>query len=168
MSVDFQKDQGDRSVACAVLTVSDTRTETTDKSGNYIKEALKEAGHEVLAYHIIKDDYNDILSSLTQLIENHCVEAIVVNGGTGMAKRDVTFEVVESLLEKEMPGFGELFRYLSYTEDIGTGAMLSRAVAGVTKGTVLFSLPGSTGAVRLALSRLILPELRHIVFEVTK
>jgi molybdenum cofactor biosynthesis protein B len=168
MSVPFQKDQGNRAIQCGIITVSDTRTEETDKSGQLIDRLLLEAGHHVVRYEIVKDDQTAIQQTLELFLSDAELEAILINGGTGMAKRDVTCEVVERHLEKEMPGFGEIFRYLSFTEDIGTGAILSRAMAGSAKEKAVFSMPGSTGAVRLAVSRLILPELRHIVHELRK
>lgn len=168
MSVPFQKNQGNRAVQCGIITVSDTRTEATDKSGQLIDHLLLEAGHHVVRYEIVKDEQTAIQQTLELFLSDAELEAILINGGTGIAKRDVTYEVVERHLEKEMPGFGEIFRYLSFTEDIGTGAILSRAIAGSAKEKAVFSLPGSTGAVRLAVSRLILPELRHIVHELRK
>lgn len=168
MSVDAQKNQGNRSVQCAVLTVSDTRSEETDKSGQYLKTALEKEGHRIEAYQIITDDKTVIQTTVEAYLAYPSVEAIILNGGTGISKRDVTFEAVQVLLEKELPGFGELFRYLSFSEDIGTGALLSRAIAGVAHQKIIFSLPGSTGAVRLGLERLILPEIRHIIHELNK
>ncbi len=168
MSVDFQIQQGDRSVSCAVITVSDTRTEETDKSGRLIKEVLSEAGHTIIDYAIVQDDQTAISATLGRYLSMPEIEVAILNGGTGIAKRDVTIEVVQDILEKEMPGFGEIFRFLSFTEEIGTGAMLSRAMAGVANNTLVFALPGSTGAVRLGMTRLILPELRHLVHEITK
>ncbi len=161
------KEQARQHVACGVITVSDTRTEETDKSGRLIRELLNEAGHGAEAYHIIKDDPNQIRPLLERLLEEDGIEAIIINGGTGVARRDMTYDVVERMIEKELPGFGELFRMFSY-EEIGSAAMLSRAVAGTRGNKALFSLPGSSGAVRLAMERLILPELPHIVYELNK
>jgi molybdopterin adenylyltransferase len=155
-------------VHCAVLTVSDTRNEETDKSGALIVSLLNEAGQILVDKKIVKDEKEAITSALTAWIDRDDVEAILINGGTGIAKRDVTVEVVEAMLEKTLPGFGELFRMLSYTEDIGSSAMLSRAIAGMTAGKAIFSMPGSTGAVRLAMTKLILPELSHVMFEINK
>lgn len=168
MSVPFQKDQGNRAIQCGIITVSDTRTEETDKSGQLIDRLLLEEGHHVVRYEIVKDEQTAIQQTLELFLSDAELEAILINGGTGIAKRDVTYEVVERHLEKEMPGFGEIFRYLSFTEDIGTGAILSRAIAGSAKEKAVFSMPGSSGAVRLAVLRLILPELRHIVHELRK
>ena len=154
-------------VACAVITVSDTRTPETDKSGQLILERLKAAGHTVSAYHIVKDEPTEIRPLLETLLATPAVEAILINGGTGVARRDVTFDTIVGMLDKQLPGFGELFRMLSF-EEIGSAAMLSRAAAGTAKGRVVFSIPGSSGAVKLAMDRLILPEMPHIVYELTK
>ena len=155
----------ERPVRCAVLTVSDTRTEATDKSGALMRSRLTEAGHEVVAYRILPDEPARITAWLDEWAGE--AEALLLNGGTGISRRDTTYEAVAARLEKTLPGFGELFRMLSY-EEIGAGAMLSRAVAGVYRGALVFSTPGSTGAVRLALDRLILPELNHLVRELTR
>ncbi|HSU79104.1 MAG TPA: MogA/MoaB family molybdenum cofactor biosynthesis protein [Candidatus Angelobacter sp.] len=168
MSVQFQKEQGHQVIKCGILTVSDTRTKETDKSGRLTETLLLEAGHDVISHEIVKDDPLGIQQTIEGLLSVPSVQAVLINGGTGIAKRDVTYEVVERLLDKELPGFGELFRYLSFTEDIGTGALLSRAIAGSYETKAIFSMPGSTGAVRLAMTRLILPELRHIIYELNK
>jgi molybdenum cofactor biosynthesis protein B len=144
-----------------VITVSDTRTPDNDTSGQFIQQALTQAGHTVSAYHIVKDEPEDIRRLLTHYIQTPETEAILLNGGTGLSSRDGTYEVVQSCLEKELTGFGELFRYLSYAE-IGAAAMMSRATAGVARGTVLVSMPGSTAAVRLAMEKLLVPELAHM------
>ncbi|MBM7649067.1 molybdenum cofactor biosynthesis protein B [Bacillus ectoiniformans] len=157
-----------KKVNCQVITVSDTRTKETDKSGALIIELLEQSGHQVTVYEIVTDDQDRIKESIHKGLGNQDVEAILLNGGTGMAKRDVTIETVQSLLDKEMVGFGEIFRYLSYTEDIGSAAILSRAIAGVSSDKVIFSMPGSSGAVRLAMDKLIIPELGHVVMEVQK
>ncbi len=153
---------GPRAVACAILTVSDTRTPETDGSGRRSRELLEAAGHRVVAYSILPDEPTLVRDRVTELLADADVEAIVVNGGTGLAPRDTTYEAVVSLLDKRIDGFGELFRSLSFAE-IGPAAMLSRAVAGVAGRTIVASLPGSTGAVELALSRLLVPELGHMV-----
>ena len=150
-----------------VLTCSDTRTPETDTSGALIRELLKSQGHQALAYHIVKDEPSEVRQLLTQSAQNDALQTIIINGGTGISRRDSTFEAVDGLLEKRLQGFGELFRYLSY-KDIGSPAMLSRATAGLFQGKVVFSIPGSRGAVRLAMEELILPELRHIVSEMQK
>ncbi|MFK3937148.1 molybdenum cofactor biosynthesis protein B [Alkalihalobacillus sp. NPDC078783] len=155
-------------VACLVITVSDTRTVETDKSGQAIKDLLQNAGHLVLGYQIVTDDRSIIQTAIQTGLEQFKIEAILLNGGTGISKRDVTYEVVEATLEKELPGFGELFRYVSYEYDIGPAAMLSRAIAGTANDTAIFSMPGSTGAVKVAMEKLILPQLSHVVKEIQK
>lgn len=155
----------DLPVRCAVITVSDTRTKDTDKSGALMKARLAEAGHETTVYRIVPDEPDRIEALLDELAGT--VEAVLLNGGTGVSRRDRTFEAVSGRLEQTLPGFGELFRLLSY-EDVGSAAMLSRAVAGVYRGTVVFSTPGSPNAVRLAMDRLIVPELQHLVWEVAR
>jgi molybdenum cofactor biosynthesis protein B len=166
-SFQSHREAAQASIACGVITVSDTRTEDTDKSGQLIKELLRTAGHQTQAYHIIKDEPSQIRPLLQTLLAREDVEALIINGGTGVARRDVTFDVVSALVEKPLPGFGELFRMLSY-EEIGSAALLSRAMAGAIGGKVVFSMPGSSGAVRLAMERLILPEMGHIVSELRK
>src|SRR5262245_55953022 len=151
-----------RAVACAVLTVSDTRTLETDGSGRRIRELLEAAGHRIVGHAIVPDEPPRIRAELSTLLAREDVEAVIVSGGTGLAPRDTTYEVVCGLLEKQLDGFGELFRMLSYQE-IGAAAMLSRATAGVVRGRVLASLPGSTAAVELALEKLLVPELAHMV-----
>jgi molybdenum cofactor biosynthesis protein B len=152
-------------VRCAVVTVSDTRVTEDDRSGAVILESARKAGHEIVNYRIVPDDVGLIASAIDEL--SAACEAILLNGGTGISKRDTTVEVVESLFEKELPGFGELFRMLSFQE-IGPGAMLSRATAGVYRDTLIFCMPGSTNAVRLAMDRLIAPELTHLVWEIIR
>lgn len=147
-------------VGCAVLTVSDTRTPETDGSGRRIQELLQAAGHRVEHYQILKDEPDAIAAAIRAAPQ--AAAAIILNGGTGLARRDTTFEAVTRQLEKEIAGFGELFRMLSY-EQIGAAAMLSRATAGVVGDQVVFSVPGSTAAVELAMSKLILPVLAHVV-----
>ncbi len=149
-------------VTCAVVTVSDTRSESTDKSGQLIQQLLRDAHHTVGAYTIIKDEPAQIQRELTQLEKNSNLDAVIFNGGTGIAPRDTTYDAIEKLLEKTLPGFGELFRFLSYQE-IGSRAIASRAVAGVYQSKLIFSVPGSSNAVRLAMEKLILPELSHLV-----
>jgi molybdenum cofactor biosynthesis protein B len=162
MSVEEHKAKGKRSIRCYVLTVSDTRDETTDTSGQFIKTLLADEHHELAGYRIVKDEPAEIESLLRHALADDQVEAIIVNGGTGISPRDGTYEVIVKLLDKRLDGFGEIFRYLSY-QDIGSAAMMSRAVAGSAQGKVLISLPGSKGAVGLAMEKLILPELRHMV-----
>jgi molybdenum cofactor biosynthesis protein B len=155
----------DRPAVCAVVTVSDTRTESDDKSGAYIRSMLGEGGHSVADYRIVPDEYDLIVRTVTELSND--VEVILLTGGTGISRRDGTFEAVSSLLEKTLPGFGEIFRVLSY-DDIGPAAMLSRATAGVFNNTLVFSMPGSTGAVKLAMVKLIAPELSHLAWELVR
>ena len=165
MSVTEHKKQAPKEVRCKIITVSDTRTEETDKSGKLLKELLVEAGHTVTAYEIIKDDKEEIRQAVLSGYHQEDVDVILTNGGTGITKRDVTIEAVSALLDKEIVGFGELFRMISYLEDIGSAAMLSRAIGGTIGRKVVFSMPGSSGAVRLGMNKLILPELGHITFE---
>ncbi len=161
--------KGTTSVSCAVLTVSDTRTPATDQSGQLMKDQLASAGHAVAHYQIIEDDTEQITALIKNLSKRPEIQAILLNGGTGIAPRDTTYDAVCKLLTKELPGFGEIFRQLSYAE-IGSRAIASRAVAGVrtqgtngsTRNTLIFSVPGSSKAVKLALEALILPELVHL------
>ncbi len=162
MSIAEHKEKGKRSIRCSVVTVSDTRDERSDTSGQAIKQLLAAEGHQVVDYRIVKDEPAQIQALLIQALENNDVDAVIVNGGTGIAPRDSTYEVVSRLLEKKLDGFGELFRYLSYL-DIGSAAIMSRAAAGTAAGKILISLPGSSGAVKLAMEKLILPEIRHMV-----
>jgi molybdopterin adenylyltransferase len=162
MSVEEHKAKAKRSISCFVVTVSDTRDEATDTSGQLIKSLLAHENHQLTGYRIVKDEPEQIAALLREALKQKEVEAIIVNGGTGIAPRDGTYEVIVKLLEKRLDGFGEIFRFLSY-QDIGSAAIMSRAVAGSTQGKVLISLPGSKGAVGLAMEKLILPELRHMV-----
>ncbi|NEP11835.1 MAG: MogA/MoaB family molybdenum cofactor biosynthesis protein [Symploca sp. SIO2C1] len=155
-------DQKQITVNCAVITVSDTRSLETDRSGKLIKELLLNAGHAVVFYQILKDEPTQIQLQLETLGEQTELDGVIFNGGTGIAPRDTTYDALEKLLEKTLPGFGEVFRWLSYQE-IGSRAIASRAVAGVYRQKLVFSIPGSSGAVKLALEKLILPELVHLV-----
>ena len=168
MSVQEHKKATPYTVTCKVITISDTRTKETDKSGKLMISLLEEKGINVLEYEIVKDEESFIEKALREGCENEEIDVILTNGGTGIAKRDVTIETVSKLLDKEIVGFGELFRMLSYTEDIGSAAILSRAIAGVSNNTAIFSTPGSSGAVKLAMNKLILPELGHVVSEIKK
>ncbi|HEY7030164.1 MAG TPA: MogA/MoaB family molybdenum cofactor biosynthesis protein [Thermomicrobiales bacterium] len=154
-------------VRCAVLTVSDTRTEETDTSGALIRQVLTDAGHVIADYRIVKDEPFEIRDRLAAWTSHDGVDAVLTNGGTGIANRDTTYDVIAGLLDKRLDGFGELFRMLSFAE-IGAAAMLSRAVAGVYRGRVIVAMPGSTNAVRLAMERLVVPELAHMVYELRK
>ena len=150
-----------------VVTCSDTRTPETDTSGQLIMRLLKEQGHEVIAYHLVKDEPLLIKERIREALRNAGIQAIIVNGGTGISRRDSTFEAVDEMLEKRLTGFGEIFRALTY-QDIGSPAIMTRATAGIIEGRILFSTPGSENAVRLAMEKLILPELGHLVKELTK
>ena len=155
------------SARCAVITLSDTRTEETDASGRRIREMIAEAGHTVVDYRIIRDEAADLHLLLTQILARDDIDAVLTNGGTGVSRRDRTIEVVQRHLDQELRGFGELFRLLSF-EQIGSGAIMSRAVGGIARGKIIFAMPGSTKAVELAMSRLILPELKHLLHELRK
>jgi molybdopterin adenylyltransferase len=155
-----------RSIRIFVVTASDTRGEAEDESGAFLRAAAAEAGHVVAGYRLVKDEPAEIRAALDEAARAGA-EAVVVNGGTGIAARDRTYEAVAGLLEKRLDGFGELFRMLSFPE-IGSAAMLSRAVAGVWDGRVVFSVPGSRAAVRLAWERLIAPEVGHVLRELRK
>ncbi|WFA04122.1 molybdenum cofactor biosynthesis protein B [Bacillus sp. HSf4] len=168
MSVEQHKKEAPDRVFCKVITVSDTRSEETDKSGRLMKEFLKEAGHEVISYDIVKDEKEAIQAAVFEGCLDDRIDAILLNGGTGIAARDVTIESIVSLFSKEIPGFGEIFRMLSYTEDIGASAILSRAAAGVIQNKAVFATPGSSGAVKLAMSKLIVPEIAHVIRELRK
>jgi len=159
--------QAPASVRCFVLTVSDTRTEATDSAGRAIAELLRAGGHAVAGRAIVQDEVEQIRSAVERQLANPDVEAVITTGGTGISPRDSTYEVVSAILQKRLDGFGELFRMLSY-EQVGAAAMLSRACAGVAAGRVVFALPGSEAAVRLAVERLIVPELGHLVRELRK
>jgi molybdopterin adenylyltransferase len=152
-------------VRCAVLTISDTRAPETDVSGRTIVELLEAAGHVVAKRQILRDEPKDVHEAVLGQVGG--VDAIITTGGTGITSRDSTYEAVSDLFEKRIDGFGELFRSLSYAE-IGSAAMMTRACAGVARGTVVFILPGSEHAVRLAMTRLILPELGHVVRELRR
>ncbi|MGM8215382.1 MogA/MoaB family molybdenum cofactor biosynthesis protein [Bacillaceae bacterium W0354] len=157
-----------KKVSCAIITVSDTRDFHTDKSGKLIEQLLIESGHFIVGRQIVKDDQQFIQQTLKELLGKDDVDVIILNGGTGIAKRDVTIESVSPFLDKELPGFGELFRYLSYELDIGSASIMSRAIAGVAGNKAIFSIPGSSGAVKLAMEKLIIPEIGHIVMEINK
>jgi molybdopterin adenylyltransferase len=159
--------QAPSSVHCGVLTISDSRTEETDTGGRAIVSLLVEAGHQVVARALVKDDPEQVRAHVLEWTADPRVQAIITTGGTGISSRDSTYEAITALLDKQLDGFGELFRMLSYQE-IGAAAMLSRACAGVSKKRIVISLPGSEHAVRLAMARLIVPELGHLVREVSR
>lgn len=184
----------ERPLTVAVITVSDTRAKETDKGGARVEELAREAGFEVVSRQIVTDTIKEIQGAIEKAftgdygtdvqvydeniddsvrawIYEHAVESadiIISTGGTGIAKRDVSIEAVQPLLDKEIPGFGELFRFLSYRDDIGTKALASRAIAGVKDHSILFAIPGSVGAVTLAMNELILPEVKHLKRELIK
>jgi molybdenum cofactor biosynthesis protein B len=160
-------DTGNLTIQCAVITLSDTRSLETDKSGQLIQQLLKQAGHEIVAYTILKEEPVLIQEQLNLLAQRSDVEVLIFNGGTGISPRDTTYDVIAGSLEKTLPGFGEIFRWLSYQE-IGSRAIASRAIAGVFQAKLIFSIPGSTGAVKLALEKLILPEMVHLVTQLKK
>jgi molybdenum cofactor biosynthesis protein B len=153
---------GGRAVSCAVLTVSDSRTPETDGSGHCIRTLLEAAGHRVAAYTIVRDEAQEVRARIEAYLNDPSIEAVIVNGGTGLAPRDTTYEAIVDLLDKRLDGFGELFRMLSY-EQVGAAAMLSRATAGVARGTLVAALPGSPAAVELGMTKLLVPQLAHMV-----
>ncbi len=154
----------DRRALCAVLTVSDTRTPETDTGGRKILDGLAAAGHATADYGIVRDEPREIAARLDAWLARPEIQVIVTTGGTGISSRDTTIEVVAARLDRVLDGFGELFRMLSW-DQVGSAAMLSRAIAGLKGETLIFALPGSPAAVELALDRLILPELPHLLFE---
>ena len=154
-------------VGCYVITVSDTRTEDTDASGRAIADLLTNAGHQIAGRTIVKDDAELLRDCIGRQLANPDVQVIVTTGGTGITSRDCTYEAVSAMLWKRIDGFGELFRMLSY-QDIGAAAMMSRAIAGTVAGRVVVSLPGSEAAVRLAVEKLLLPEIGHLVREASR
>ena len=170
-SVEKHREASPEQVHVGVLTISDTRTPETDTGGNAIVEFLQEAGHEVACREIVKDEAARIEETIQEFLADTEVDAILTTGGTGISARDSTYEVVSPLIDKRLDGFGEIFRMLSYKE-VGAAAMLSRAVAGIVTTTagpkLLVCLPGSTNAVRLAMEKLLVPEMPHIVFELRK
>ena len=164
---DEHRHEAPPTVGCAVVTISDTRTIETDRGGRAAAELLAGAGHRLVAREIVPDDPERIRPLIADLCARDDVDAVLTTGGTGLGSRDQTFETLDAMLERRLPGFGELFRMLSY-EDIGPAAMLSRATAGRIGRTVVLSMPGSPAAVRLALEKLILPELGHLVREASR
>lgn len=158
----------EKKLTFCVLTTSDTRNASNDKSGKSIRTKLESAGQYVFESRICRDDKMEIESIVEEWLRNPSVNAIISTGGTGIGFRDVTIETIVPYFTKRIDGFGELFRYLSYTEDVGSKALLSRAAAGVIQEKAFFALPGSVKAVELAMDKLILPEIHHIVHELTK
>jgi molybdenum cofactor biosynthesis protein B len=167
MGLRHHRDMAPGTVVVGLLTVSDTRTPGTDDSGRLCAEMCRAAGHDVASSRIVPDDPAQVRGALGDILADARVQAVLVNGGTGISRRDRTYEAVAGMLEGRLDGFGELFRALSFRE-IGPAAMLSRAVAGHVRGRAIFCMPGSPAAVRLALESLILPELGHVVAELEK
>ena len=153
-------------VSLDIVTISDSRTPETDTNGQYLRGEIERLGHRVVAYHVVKDDAGQIAALLEELGRGEA-QVLLLNGGTGISPRDTTYDVLSRTLEKTLPGFGELFRMLSW-EQVGAAAMLSRATAGIYRGKVVISTPGSPAAVRLAWEQLIVPELQHLAWEVTR
>ena len=166
-SVEKHREASPERVRVAVLTISDTRTPETDTGGNAIVELMRVAGHEISRREIVEDDAPRIEVVLQGFLADASVDAVITTGGTGISARDTTYEVVSRLIDKKLDGFGELFRVLSY-EEIGAAAILSRAVAGASGSKFVACLPGSTNAVRLAMEKLLVPEIPHVVFELRK
>ena len=166
-SVHKHREAAPEKVRVAVLTISDTRTRENDTGGDIAEELLRDAGQEIVARQIVRDEVIAIRSSLIDLLARSDVDAIITTGGTGISARDTTYEVVERMIEKQLDGFGEIFRALSY-EEIGAAAIMSRALAGSVGTKFIASLPGSRNAVRLAVEKLLVPELAHVVFELRK
>jgi molybdopterin adenylyltransferase len=161
------KAQAPHSVACYVLTVSDSRIPANDTSGDAIRELLAQAGHSITSFAIVKDEPAQVTAAVREQLASERTQVIITTGGTGVSARDGTFEAVNALLDKRLDGFGELFRMLSFQE-IGSAAMMSRATAGTVGRKAIFVLPGSPNAVRLAMTRLIIPELGHLVQQLNK
>ncbi len=155
-------------VRCAIVVVSDKRTASTDESGPLARRLLESAGHVVTDFALIPNDEANTRTHVAQLIARADVDAVILAGGTGLGAKDRTVEAVRPLLEKELPGFGELFRMISYQQQIGTSAILTRALAGGVQGKLIVSLPGSKAAVDLALTKVLLPELQHLMHELRR
>ena len=166
-SVHKHKESAPETLRVAILTISDTRTPETDTGGDVAEELLEGAGQEVVERRIVRDEVSGIRNNLIDLLARSDVDAVVTTGGTGISARDTTYEVVERMVEKRLDGFGEIFRMLSY-EEIGSAAIMSRALAGSVGTKFVASLPGSRNAVRLAVEKLLVPELSHVVFELRK
>ena len=167
MGYQEHKHQSPKSVNCAVIVISGTRTEQSDESGKLITQSLEKDGHRVASFSILKNDADSILKMLDQLLGEESLQVIITSGGTGASHLDITIETLSPILDKKLDGFGELFRFLTYQE-IGTGSIMSRAMAGVARGKVIICLPGSLEATRLAMERIILPEIGHLVREASR
>jgi molybdopterin adenylyltransferase len=166
-SVERHRESAPDTVRVAVLTISDTRTRETDTGGDTAEEILRQAGLEIVTRQIVRDEASGIRANLVDLLANPEVDAVITTGGTGISGRDTTYEVVDRMIEKKLDGFGEIFRMLSY-EEIGAAAIMSRAIAGAVGTKFVASLPGSRNAVKLAVEKLLVPELAHVVFELRK
>ncbi len=166
-SVQQHREAAPETIQAAVLTISDTRTREDDTGGDTVQELLEAAGHKIVRREIVRDDAPRIRTVLIDLLADSDVDAVVTSGGTGISGRDTTYEVVDRMIEKKLDGFGEIFRMLSY-EEIGAAAIMSRAVAGAVGTKFIASLPGSRNAVRLAMEKLLVPEMAHVVFELRK
>lgn len=164
---DHREKAGKGPVTVAIVTVSDSRTPETDQNRHYIEQRMNELGHRVAAYRLIKDEPDQVAAALDELTTMPGVQLVLFNGGTGISPRDTTFDVVSRHLHKTLPGFGELFRMLSWQE-VGAAAMFSRATAGVYNNTLVFSMPGSPNAVQVALEKLIIPEINHLAWEIAR
>ncbi len=168
MSVDRHREAaGHGPVTVALVTVSDSRTPDTDENGKYLREQFTSRSHVVAGYRIVPDEPDQVEAVLNEMVALPGVQLVLFNGGTGISPRDTTYDVIARKLEKTLPGFGEIFRMLSY-QQVGAAAILSRAIAGVYRGKLIFSTPGSPKAVRLALESLILPELNHLAWEIAR
>ena len=164
MTYEEHKHQSPKNINCSIIVVSDSRTEQNDESGKYIMQVLKKHGHKVLSHVLLKNDANAIQNRVNELLDEESLQVIITSGGTGISHRDVTVETISPVFDKKIDGFGELFRFLTYHQ-IHTGSIMSRATAGVVKGKVIICLPGSLGAVSLAMGKIILPEIGHMVRE---
>lgn len=167
MGLEQHRKEATEGIGCAVLTFSDTRTEQDDRGGAFLVETLQGAGHRVRLRRIVREDDDAIEGAVREAVATAGVELVLTTGGTGIAPRDRTFPVLRRILDEEIPGFGELFRWLSHSE-IGSAAILSRAIGGTLEGRVILALPGSVGALRLAMERIILPEAGHLVSELRR
>ena len=166
-SVHRHRESAPEHVRLAVLTISDTRTPENDTGGDAIEELMRGAGHEIVERRIVRDDAARIRTEIVNLLARPDADAVITTGGTGISARDTTYEVVDRMIEKKLDGFGEIFRALSY-EEIGAAAILSRAVAGTVGTKLVACLPGSRNAVRLAVEKLLVPEIAHVIFELRK
>ena len=167
MGYQEHKQKAPQTVSCAVITISDSRTEQDDESGKLLKQKLSQNGHRVMFYSILKNEADAIKEKIDELLRQEELQVIITSGGTGASHRDITIETIYPILEKRLDGFGELFRSLSYQE-IGTGSIMSRAIAGVAGGKVIICLPGSIDATKLAMDKIILPEIGHLVREASR